>query len=79
MPKAEYENLGENVKTIALQKTKASVKFLLVKSGTEAEKEIVDSLKSYKLELPEISTVKIRQKVESLNNRVKEIDEKIIG
>lgn len=77
MPKAEYENLGENVKTISLQKTKVSVKFLLVRTGIDGEAEIVDSLKSYKLELPEISTAEIRQKVESLNNRVKEIDEKI--
>ncbi len=77
MPKAEYEKLGENVKTLSFQKTKSSVKFLLIKSHLDGEDEIVDSLKSYKLELPESSTSEIKEKAESLNNRIKEIEEKI--
>ena len=77
MPKAEYEKLGEDVKTLSFHKTKSSVKFLLVKSNSDGENEIVDSIKSYKLELPEVSTSEIRKKVESSNNRLKEIDEKI--
>ncbi len=77
MPKAEYENLGENVKTLSFHKTKTSVKFLLIRSHLDGEDEIVDSLKSYKLELPESSTAEIRKKVENLNNRLKEIEEKI--
>ena len=77
MPKIEYEKLGEAVKTLPLEKTKASVKFLLIKSGTEGESEVVDSLKSYRLEMPAISTAEIRQKLETLNNRITEIDEKI--
>ncbi len=75
MPKSEYEKLGENVKTLSFQKTKASVKFLLIKSGCEDE--VVDSLKSYKLDLPETSTAEIRKEVESLNTRLGEIEEKI--
>ncbi len=77
MPKSEYENLGESVRTLSLQKTKTSVKFLMIKSGEEGEAEAVDSLKAYRLELPAASTEEIRQKVESLNNHIKEIDEKI--
>ncbi len=77
MPKSEYENLGESVKTLPLQKTKSSVKFLLIKSGIEGETETVDSLKNYRLEMPSASTAEIRQKTENLNNRIKEIDEKI--
>ena len=77
MPKAEYANLGESVKTLSFQQTKNSVKFLLIKSGLEGEDEIVDSLKSFRFELPEKSTAEIRQKIEALNNRIKEIDEKI--
>ncbi len=77
MPKSEYENLGESVKTLSLQKTKSSVKFLLIKSGIEGESEIVDSLKAYLLEIPSISTAELNQKTEELNNRIKEIDEKI--
>lgn len=77
MPKSEYDNLGENVKTLSLEKTKTSVKFLLIKSGTEAEDEVVDSLKAYRLEMPSVSTAEIREKTDTLNNRIKEIDEKI--
>ena len=75
MPKAEYEKLGEDVKTISLNKTKASVKFLLIKSGCADE--VVDSLKSYKLEFPEASTADIRSRIESANTRLAEIEEKI--
>ncbi len=77
MPKSEYENLGESVKTLALEKTKSSVKFLMIKSGIEGESEVVDSLKAYNFEMPAASTTEIRQKAENLNNRIKEIDEKI--
>ncbi len=77
MPKSEYDNLGESVKTLSLEKTKASVKFLLIRSETEGESEVVDSLKAYRLEMPSVSTAEIRQKIENSNNRIKEIDEKI--
>jgi len=77
MPRSEYEKLGENIKTLSLQKTKTSVKFILIKSGFEDEEKVIDSLKAYRLEMPVISTSEIRQKSESVNNRIKEIDEKI--
>ncbi len=77
MPKNEYESLGDNVKTLSLQKTKNSVKFLLIRSGLEGENEAVDSLKAYKIEMPEMSTQSIMQKTAELDNRIKEIDEKI--
>ena len=75
MPKSEYESLGDNVITLPVQKTKASVKFLLIKSGTEIDAD--DSLKAYRLEMPEVSTSEIRQKTEKLNKRIEEIDKKI--
>ncbi len=77
MPKSEYDNLSESVKTLSLEKTKSSVKFLLIKSEIAGESEIVDSLKAYRLEMPSVSTAEIREKTETLNNRIKEIDEKI--
>ncbi len=79
MPQSEYENLGECIKTLPLQKTKSSVKFVLIKTGLEDEAEVVDSLKAYRLELPATSTAEIRQKTENLNNRIKEIDKKIFS
>ncbi len=76
-PKAEYDKLDENVRTLPLQKTKNSVKFLLIKSGLEGENEIIDSLKSFRLEMPSESTAQIKQKSEAINERIAEIDSKI--
>ena len=77
MPKKEYEALGENVKTLSLNKTKASVKFLLIASGNEDEMEAIKALENYKLELPQMSTAEIKQKIADLGNRVEEIEDKI--
>ncbi|MBQ6936716.1 MAG: InlB B-repeat-containing protein, partial [Clostridia bacterium] len=77
MPPSEYENLGESVKTVSMEKTKNSVKFLLVKSGIEGEDEVIDSLKNYKFELPKISNQEITSKIEEKTSRIAEIDEKI--
>ena len=77
MPKKEYEALGENIKTLSLNKTKASVKFLLIASGNEDEMEAIKALESYKLELPQMSTAEIKQKIADLGNRVEEIEDKI--
>ncbi len=77
MPPSEYENLGESVKTVSMEKTKNSVKFLLVKSGIEGEDEVIDSLRSYRFELPKISNQELTSKIEEKTNRVAEIDEKI--
>ncbi len=79
MPTAEYLALGDNVKTLTLNKTKSSVKFLLIKSGNEGEREIVDSIKAYRFELPQTSTAQIKQRLESLDNRISQIDEKVLS
>ena len=77
MPLKEYGNLGENVKTLPIEKTKSSVKFLLIESGTEEETEIIGSLKSYRFEMPSTSTAEIREKLKNLDSRIQEIDGKI--
>lgn len=77
MPKAEYDILGEVVKTVAMEKGKNTVKFLLIKTGAEGEAEIIESLKSYRFELPKISTQELTSKIEEKTNRIKEIDEKV--
>ena len=79
MPEKEYESLGESVKTVKLSKGKNSVKCMLVKSGFDGENELVASLNSYKLELPQMSTEEMRQKVSNLGDRIKSIDEKILS
>jgi len=69
LPKAEYELLDENVKTVVLEKNKASVKCLIVNSE--------ENIESYKLELPKMSTEQIREKIASIGERVQDIDEEI--
>ena len=77
MPKAEYDTLGETVKTVTMEKGKNTVKFVLIKTGSEGEQEVIDSLKSYRFELPKISTNEISSKIEEKTNRILEIDEKV--
>ncbi len=77
MPKAEYEGLSDSVRTVRLDANKSSVKFLLVKSDSEGEDEVIASLSNYRLELPQISTAEMRKKISELSARIKAIDEKI--
>ncbi len=79
MPKKEYESLSECVKTVKLSANKNSVKCMLINSGLDGENELVASLNSYKLELPQISTEEMRQKVIELSDKIKSIDEKILS
>lgn len=77
IPKAEYESLGECIKTLSLEKNKNSVKFALIRSGGEGENEAIESLKPFRLELPCISTEEIKQKIDNLNSRISDADKKI--
>ena len=77
MPKTDFDGLGENVKALVLQKTKASVKCLIIRLGIEGESEIIESLNSYKVELPKISTAEIRQKIDANRQKIDEIEGKI--
>ena len=77
MPKAEYDSLGDEVQTVCLERTKSSVKFLLVRTGNDGEEEIISKLSFYCLELPKLSTTEIKQKISDTDERVAKINEKI--
>ncbi|MBQ6929803.1 MAG: hypothetical protein IJN27_05845 [Oscillospiraceae bacterium] len=79
IPKAEYEALGENVKTIRLEETKTSVKCMLIRQGTEEDEEAVQSLNNYRLELPKMSISAMKQKIDELEGCINNIDEKIVA
>ncbi|MBQ7815923.1 MAG: hypothetical protein IJ339_01015, partial [Oscillospiraceae bacterium] len=79
IPKAEYEALGECVKTIALANTKTAVKCMVVNSGNDDEAEALEAVKSYKVELPKLSTSEMEEKVGSLDGLISSIDEKIVS
>ncbi len=79
MPKVEYESLPDNIKTIRIDTTKSTVKFMLFKSNDEGNEETVSSLNVYRLTLPQISTVEMKRKISELDNRIAEIDEIIVS
>ncbi len=77
LSKSEYASLGENIKTVRLEVSKTSVKCMIIRTGAEGEDEILSDLSTYKLELPDISTDEMRQKLDSLSDSIKSIDDKI--
>jgi len=78
MPKEEYEALSDDVKTLALQKTKTSVRFLLIQKDGEDTDETA-AIRRYSLAMPALSTDEIKQKTEDLQQRIGEIDETVFS
>ena len=79
IPKAEFDALGENVKTITLGVTKTAVKCLIVKSGTEGEEEALEGVKNYRVELPKMSTAAMQDRITLLEANISSTDEKILS
>ncbi len=79
MPGAEYEALPEGVRTVRLASTKSTVQFLLVKSDYEEEADIIASIKAYKLELPKMSTAKMRARIDELFLQAQKLREEILS
>ena len=79
MPKAEYENLSDNFKTVRIDTTKSTVKFMLFKSNDEENEKFVSSLNVYRLALPQMSTDEMKQRISELYSRIAEIDEIIVS
>ena len=77
LPRGEYELLGDNVRTIAIEKTKSSVKCFVIRFGLEGEEEVIDSLKAYRVALPQTSTGEIQQKIADISERIKAIDDEV--
>lgn len=75
--KAEYLKLGENVKTIPLEKGKNTVKCLVLKTGTEGEEDVLTHLSVYKLELPKMPVAEIKREEAGYQNRINEIEKEI--
>ncbi len=77
MPKAEYEALPEDVRTLKLSSNRSSVRFLLIESSTTDGEDVASSIKNYRLELPEFSTEQMMQKTAEIGSRIEEIDAQI--
>ena len=79
MPKTEYVLLPESIKTLRIDETKSTVRFMLLKSNTEESDETVSSLMGYRLKLPQLSTCEMRQRLIELSARIDAIDEMILS
>ena len=77
MPRTEYDSLAENVKTVRMDATKSTVRFMLLRSGKDGLEEAVSSLHGYRLTLPQLSTGRMKQRLSELGARIEEIDETI--
>ncbi|MBE6740200.1 MAG: ATPase [Ruminococcaceae bacterium] len=78
MPENEYKNLGEDVKTLSVSKSKAGVKFMVLDSENLSE-ETVKALSNYRFELPKESVSKLNKKIEDLNGSIKDTEQKILS
>ena len=74
MPKAEYALLTQSIKTVRLDATKSTVRFMLLNSGSEDGENAVSTLSAYRLVLPQSSTDEMKQRLSELNARMDEID-----
>ncbi len=77
MPKSEYEALPDSVKTVKLDASKSSIKFLLLQADSDDVDEVVSSLNSCRLSLPQMSTDQMRHKISELNARTQAIDAQV--
>ncbi len=75
MPRSEYEALPDSIKTVKLEQSKASLKFLLLESDSVLDGKVVSSLNSCRLVLPQASTEQMRQKISEISARIDAIDE----
>lgn len=74
MPKTEYELLAESIKTVRINATKSTVRFMLLKSNKEEPDAAISSLNVYRLALPQLSTNEMKQRLSKLGTRIDEID-----
>ncbi len=76
MSPAEYDKLGDGVKTVVLDRTKNLVRFLAMKNK-DVEEENQVSLERFKVKLPGISTEKLKEKIAELTKKKQAIDEEL--
>ncbi len=77
MKPAEYEKLDQEAKVIVLDRTKDVIRFLALKMDDMEEKEEVQSFESYEIQLPQMSTSKLKERIAELEKRIQDIEEEI--
>lgn len=77
MPKSEYAVLPDDVKTLRLDTNKSTVKFMLYENNPGISSDTIPSMSAYRLNLPNMSTDEMRQRISELKQRDISINEKI--
>ena len=77
MPKSEYDQLGEDVKTLRLEESKSTVRFLLLLPASAEGDEVRAALRGYRLKLPQKSTAEMRRRIEELEAQLVSAEEEI--
>ena len=77
LAKSEYDKLDPAITTLVLEKTKSTVKFVIVDMGDDIDEALLNALAPYKFKLPELSTQKIRQKIQKLELTLLDIDSEL--
>ncbi len=72
MPVLEYQNLPDEVQTVKLFANKSMVKLLMVEGA-----QVDADFDKYRLVLPKLSTKEIRLRIDELNLKIQDSDEKI--
>jgi V/A-type H+-transporting ATPase subunit I len=78
VPKAIYLELGDAIRTVSLEKGKSTIKFALIENGEE-DSEIIANLHPFKLEVPQISTTEMLEKIADANRELDQIEERIFS
>ncbi len=71
MPSKEYQKLDSEIQTIVLSKGKNTVKFAAVDKSTDTLPDI------YKLLLPQLSTIKIKEAIADIEKRINAVDDEL--
>ena len=76
---ARYDALESCVQTVCVNRTKASVKCLLILSDTEEEAEVLKTIADGNVALPQISTAAMRERIDALTARINAIDDTLLS
>ncbi len=75
MKPAEYDQIDKTAKIIVLDRTKDAIRFLALKE--DMTEETSWPFEAYEVQLPQMSTTMLRERITELENRIKSIDEEI--
>lgn len=75
IPEEKYKILPDSISTVCVNKSKKIVRFLLINGGSERPEEFPPE--AYEINLPEYSTDFIQKRIDSDNDKIKEIDSKL--